>query len=140
MSRISLDLDRKIRLQAKNRCGYCLSPQAITTIPLEIDHLVAQSKGGADVEDNLWLACRVCNGFKYAKSHGVDFVTGETAALFNPRAQSWPEHFTFSADKTKISGRTACGRATVIALRLNNEQAVNARKLWVLAGWYPPQD
>ena len=64
MSKISLDLDRKIRAQAKNRCGYCLSPQAITTIPLEIDHLLAQSKGGADDEENLWLACRVCNGFK----------------------------------------------------------------------------
>ena len=42
-------------------------------------------------------------------------------------------------DKTEIIGKTPCGRATVIALRLNFEQAVNARKLWVSVGWYPPK-
>ncbi len=56
-------------------------------------------------------------------------------AIFNPRKQIWNEHFEFSEDETEIIGKTACGRATVIALRLNFEQAVSARKIWVSVGW-----
>jgi hypothetical protein len=33
---------------------------------------------------------------------------------------------------------TRCGRATVIALKLNNFFAVTARSAWVSAGWHPP--
>ena len=37
--------------------------------------------------------------------------------LFNPRTQRWPEsHFGWSPDGSRITlGRTACGRATVLA-------------------------
>ena len=121
MSRVAPDLDRKIRLEAKNRCGYCLAPQEITTLPLEIEHLWPRGKGGADNKENLWLACRVCNSSKHAKTHGLDLVTGRRAALFNPRAQNWREHFRFSENKTKIIGQTACGRATVKAKRQRDE-------------------
>jgi 5-methylcytosine-specific restriction endonuclease McrA len=40
---------------------------------------------------------------------------------------------------TKIIGLTPTGRATVVALRLNNEFIVPARRQWTLAGWHPPQ-
>jgi hypothetical protein len=43
-------------------------------------------------------------------------------------------------DGTRIIGRTPVGRATVEALRLNNEVAVEVRRNWVLAGWHPPVD
>ena len=109
-------------------------------MPLEIEHLRPIAYGGTDDEENLWLACRNCNGFKYAKTHAIDPQTNEETSLFNPRAQVWNEHFRFSDDKTEIIGKTACGRATVIALRLNFEQAVNARKFWVQAGWFPPEN
>jgi hypothetical protein len=140
MSRVAANLAAKVRRAAKNRCGYCLLPQAITASLLEVEHLLPLAQGGTDDEENLWLACRDCNGHKSDKVYIFDYVTEQTLKLFNPRAQSWRQHFKFSADKTKIIGVTACGRATVIALRLNNEQAVNARGLWVAAGWYPPED
>jgi hypothetical protein len=35
-------------------------------------------------------------------------------------------------------GITACGRATLVALKLNNSLAVVVRKNWVKAGWHPP--
>ena len=41
---------------------------------------------------------------------------------------------------TQIIGLTAIGRATVVALRLNNEEIVGARWLWAQAGWHPPDD
>ena len=140
MTAISDELENKIRRQAQNRCGYCLTPQTIVSMPLEIEHLHPIAGGGTDDEENLWLACRNCNGFKHAKTHAIDPITNQENPLFNPRTQNWYEHFEFSEDKTEIVGKTPCGRATVIALRLNYEQAVIARRNWVSAGWYPPKD
>lgn len=60
--------------------------------------------------------------------------------LFNPRQQTWSRHFSWSEDGTQILGRTACGRATVIALQLNNIVSVTVRQQWVLAGWHPPTE
>jgi hypothetical protein len=43
-------------------------------------------------------------------------------------------------DGTRIIGLTACGRATALALQLNNVIAVMVRREWVAAGWHPPAD
>lgn len=138
MSGISGDLKAKVRQSSQNRCGYCLTPQVIVSMPLEIEHLHPLAEGGTDDEENLWLACRNCNGFKHAKTQAVDPQTNEKMLLFNPRIQVWNEHFEFNESKTEIIGITACRRATVTALRLNFEQAVTARETWVSAGLYPP--
>jgi hypothetical protein len=58
--------------------------------------------------------------------------------LFNPRQQRWTEHFAWSEDGTRIIGLTDCGRATVLALQLNNVIAVMVRREWVAAGWHLP--
>ncbi len=72
--------------------------------------------------------------------HAVEPKTGQRVQLFNPRQQRWSEHFQWSDDGTQIIGRTACGRATVIALQLNNLIAVTVRQQWVMAGWHPPEN
>lgn len=36
------------------------------------------------------------------------------------------------------SDETSTGRATVIALRLNNDYVVEARALWIESNWHPP--
>src|SRR6058998_3905019 len=59
-------------------------------------------------------------------------------AAFNPRRQQWSQHFRWNEDGTVIIGLTACGRATVEALKLNNELAKQARALWRDAGIHPP--
>lgn len=140
MSRISTKVRAKVCRDAKNRCGYCLLPQMILSSPLEIEHILPISAGGTDEEDNLCLACRECNSHKSAKIDVFDYETGQTVRLFNPRTQIWNEHFEFGDNESLIIGKTACGRATVIALKMNIRQAVDARKLWVIAGWYPPKD
>jgi 5-methylcytosine-specific restriction endonuclease McrA len=61
MSKVAPTLKEKIRREAGNRCGYCLSRQELVLSVLEIDHLVPTGAGGSDDEDNLWLACRACN-------------------------------------------------------------------------------
>ena len=72
MSAVSNELKKKIRREARNRCGYCLTPQEIVSMPLEIEHFRPIADGGTDDEENLWLACRNCNGFKHAKTHALD--------------------------------------------------------------------
>jgi HNH endonuclease len=129
----------RVRAQADNRCGYCLSPQHLVLGLLEIEHLVPTALGGSDDEDNLWLACRLCNGFKGVQITGLDPETNQQVALFNPREQEWSQHFSWSDDGIRINGKTPCGRATVIAYQLNNVIAVTVRANWVAAGWHPPR-
>lgn len=140
MSRISQNLREKIIESAKDRCGYCQTPQNLVPIPFEIEHIMPRAAGGTDDEENLWLACGVCNSFKHAKTYAVDPQTNSKVGLFNPRRQIWSEHFEFINDGAEIAGKTACGRATVSALKINHERAVNMRKLWVSVGWFPPKD
>lgn len=58
------ELRARIREQAANRYGYCLTHQHYVPWPLEIEHIVPKSRGGSDDEENLWLACHSCNLFK----------------------------------------------------------------------------
>jgi hypothetical protein len=109
-------------------------------MPMTLDHIIPQAAGGLTTEENLWLACRRCNEFKGGQTHAYDSQTGEWITLFNPRLQLWAEHFAWSEDGTEILGKTPCGRATVVALQMNNSEIVVARRLWVSAGWWPPQD
>lgn len=109
-------------------------------MPMHVEHIIPKAAGGPSTEENLWLACPLCNGYKGTQTHGTDPESGEQVSLFNPRRQTWREHFRWSEDGTLITGQTACGRATVVALQLNNEHLVRARRRWVMAGWHPPEN
>ena len=133
-------IESKIRLRARNRCGYCLSPQHLLMWELEIEHIIPRAKGGTNEEWNLWIACRACNHYKGIQVRAYDPRTRRSVSLFNPRRQKWSRHFKWSPDGAQIIGLTATGRATVIALKLNNHFAVTARQEWVSVGWHPPKD
>jgi hypothetical protein len=49
---IPAETDRRVRQAARNRCGYCLSPQHLVMARLEIEHILPLTKGGSDEE---WL-------------------------------------------------------------------------------------
>jgi hypothetical protein len=136
-SHVQADLRRQVTEDAGHRCGYCLTDEALSGIPLTLDHLIPVAAGGPTTRDNLWLACRPCNEFKTTQTQATDPQTGETASLFNPRTQDWRVHFEWSADQTEIPGLTPAGRATVVALQLNRPMLVRARRRWLLAGWHP---
>lgn len=128
---------QRVRASAQERCGCCLSPQRLVMGALEIEQLLPRAEGGSDEEENLWLSCSLCNRYKGSQTCADDPATGEAAPLFNPRRDSWSAHFPWSADGIRIEGLTPVGRATVEALKLNNELAVEVRRNWVLAGWHP---
>ena len=128
-----------MRAAAQNRCGYCLSPQHLVMARLEIEHTIPLARGGTDDEQNLWLACPICNGHKGDKIEATDPETGLVVPLFRPRTQSWPEHFAWSDDGIRVVGKTPTGRATVVALHLSDDpDALEVRSYWVEAGWHPP--
>lgn len=108
---------------------------------LEIEHILPVAKGGSDDESNLWLACPLCNRYKGDKTAATDPETGQVTPLFNPRAQTWSEHFQWADDGLRIIGLTPIGRATVSALHLSDDSdALEVRSYWMLAGWHPPKD
>lgn len=109
MSNLSEPLRNVVRNRAKNRCEYCLSHQDYVMGRLQIDHIQPVAKGGLDTEDNLCLACELCNQYKWTQTEAEDLETGETVALFNPRQQSWNDNFAWSKEGTEIIGKTACG-------------------------------
>jgi 5-methylcytosine-specific restriction endonuclease McrA len=61
---IPADVERRVRHTARDRCGYCLSPQRLVMARLEIEHIIPVAKGGDSSEPNLWLSCPLCNRFK----------------------------------------------------------------------------
>ena len=139
-SRISKALRARVAAQARHRCGYCLSAESIVGTPMELDHLIPESLGGLTEEDNLWLACSLCNDSKSCRIAFEDPASGEVVRIFNPRHQDWHEHFRWSEDGCSIVGLTPIGRATVVALHLNRPTLVLARQAWVAVGWHPPED
>ena len=135
---ISDSLRQRVRASARERCGYCLSRQRYVMGVLEIEHIIPRALGGSDDESNLWLSCSLCNRYKGRQIEAFDPITGIVARLFNPRADLWPEHFQWQAGGVTIQGLTATGRATVVALKLNNDVATTVRLNWIHAGWHPP--
>lgn len=139
-SYIPIYVRRRVSEQAHYRCGYCLRSQELMGMPMTIDHIIPEMAGGNTVEENLWLACRRCNELKGGQTHANDPQTSGRTRLFDPRRQIWVEHFAWSEDGTLILGKTPCGRATVVALQMNNAEIVVTRRMWVSAGWWPPKD
>lgn len=137
---VPTELRRRVAEEGRYRCGYCLSQEAITGQLMEIDHLFPRSLGGLTIEENLWLACSACNDHKKNRVLAEDPKTGQLVRLFNPRFESWEEHFEWSDGGLRIRGRTPKGRATVEALHLNRPSVVKARRAWVEVGWHPPAE
>jgi hypothetical protein len=77
--------------------------------------------------------------FKGVKTHAIDPETGQFVQLFNPRQQTWAEHFTWVNGGTHVAGLTPIGRASSVALRLNNDYMTEARALWMENNWHPPE-
>jgi len=137
---ISANLRQRVAETARFRCGYCLTSQRIIGPLLEIEHIIPEAHGGTSDEDNLFLACPICNSHKSQRMDAVDPASLSLVPLFNPRIESWAEHFEWLEEGAVIRGKTSKGRATVAALNMNHPDIVAARRLWVMAGWHPPAD
>lgn len=51
---IPVEIERRVRAAAHNRCGYCLSPQHLVMARLEIEHIIPISKDGTNFPGTLF--------------------------------------------------------------------------------------
>jgi hypothetical protein len=134
-ARISAALRREVRERARERCEYCLIPESEAFGPHEPDHLIALKHSGETSSANLVLACFDCNRFKGSDIASLDPLTGALVALFNPRTQSWTEHFYLNG--SRIIPLTAIGRVTERLLKLNVASRLESREQSAKLGFYP---
>ena len=111
------------------------SIKSTPSYPITSNSSSPSKHGGSDDPSNLCLACERCNLFKGSDLTGFDSVTGLVDRLFNPREQSWADHFELQGPL--IVGRTPTGRATVQVLSMNAGQRLQLRGALLAAGLYP---
>jgi hypothetical protein len=102
---------------------------------MHVEHI---NPSAGDDPANLCLSCPNCNLSKARATSAVDPDTGEPVNLFNPRSETWVEHFQWVDNGVRLKGLTPSGRATILRLRMNVLRVVVARTIWVMAGAHPP--
>ncbi len=127
---------RTVELRADGRCEYCRMHQALQGATFHVEHIVPVSRGGNSDLDNLAWCCPSCNFSKSNRTDAVDPQSGESLPLFNPRTDSWAEHFDW-ADFTLV-GTTAVGRATASVLNFNQPRRMLIRRAEALFDLFPP--
>jgi len=80
---------------------------------------------GVTTSQTLTLACHFCNRHKGPNLAGMDSTTGELTRLFNPRTDTWNQHFRIQAGR--VIGLTPVGRTTVYVLNMNRPDRVRVR-------------
>ena len=135
---ISEATQEQVRQRANYLCEYCHASEQWQYVRFTVDHVIPLSKGGLNSIENLALACVHCNRQKSDKIAVIEEQSGAEVPLFNPRSDSWREHFIWSADGLSIIGLTAIGRATVVALAFNRERIINIRVADKEIGRHPP--
>ncbi len=136
MTTIPASLRRLVIQRSDNRCEYCRISQIGQVATFHIDHIVPVVAGGETTADNLALACVSCSLRKGVRQMLEDSETGEIVSIFNPRQQTWKEHFSWNG--MELVGLTATGRSTVKALDLNRSTMLAIRAEEELLGRHPP--
>jgi hypothetical protein len=129
-------LRQLVRQRADDACEYCRMPQRFYRPQFQIEHVVARQHGGPTAADNLALACQHCNSHKGPNIAGLDPDTGQLTRLFNPRGDTWDDHFEWAGHV--LVGKTPVGRATVAVLAVNDDVYLSVRAALMLEGVFPP--
>ena len=105
------------------------------TVPFPIDHIIARQHGGQSALANLALACLHCNSHKGPNIAGIDPKTRKLTRLYHPRKHKWDRHFRWIGPL--LVGRTSVGRATIVALAMNDPDLVAVRMALIEEGRFP---
>jgi hypothetical protein len=132
MSRIAETTRQQVRLRANGRCEYCRKSEMVSTYEFHVDHIIPPMHGGSSDFNNLAWACFECNVKKGTNVASYDPYSEELTPLYNPRTQSWSEHFEVVDDQ--IVGKTPVGRVTVNVLDMNHPDQRTARHIMIVAG------
>jgi 5-methylcytosine-specific restriction endonuclease McrA len=128
---------QQIHEHANYYCEYCRTFRSIIGQAMHVEHI--EPNGNNEI-DNLCLSCAICNLSKAKATNALDPETDKIVPLFNPRKQTWSEHFVWVDGGLRIKGLTPTGRATVLRLKMNIDRVVIARSFWIKTGNHPPPD
>jgi hypothetical protein len=103
-----------------------------------VEHIRPRARGGLSESANLAWAWPGCNLRKSDRVDATDPERATVVPLFIPRQDSWTDHFRWVA--FCIVGRSAIGRATVVALGLNDHRRILIRRAEARFGLFPPDD
>ena len=138
-SYILVDLRRRIRAHFQDHCAFCRTPESLTVVIFEFEHILPRSIGGETTFENLCLSCPTCNRYKSDRTFGSSHEPTQRTPLFHPHRETWTEHFEWNENSTELIGLTRTGVATIDVLRMNRPQLVRVRRLWVAMGGHPPK-
>jgi hypothetical protein len=128
-------LKRLVIKRAGNRCEYCQLSQKGQEATFHVDHIVPLASGGETAAENLALACVSCSLRKGAKEFVFDEETGIDIRIFNPRKDTWREHFEWNG--VVLKGLTEKGQVTIKLLNLNRRLILVIREEEILLKRHP---
>jgi hypothetical protein len=120
--------------RAAQQCEYCQIPVAVSLLPFQIDHIIAEKHGGLTKSDNLALSCERCNSHKGLNIAG--YLEGRHIPLFNPRQDRWVDHFEWEGPV--LVGKTPIGKVTIDVLAINLPYRIELRTTLIDEGIFPP--
>jgi hypothetical protein len=123
---VSAELRRLVAARAEGLCEYCLIAEDDTFYGCEVDHVISEKHGGPTHEENLALACAICNWAKGSDIGSIEWETGEFIRFFNPRTDRWADHFLLV--ENRIEKVTPIGAVTARILGLNNSERLLERR------------
>lgn len=135
---VPAELRRRIRAHFHDHCAYCRTPESLTVVTFEFEHILPRSIDGATIFENLCLSCPTCNRYKSDRTFGSVEERTQVSALFHPQRDVWTEHFSWNEDATELVGLTLTGQVTINTLRMNRPQLIRVRRLWIEMGEHPP--
>jgi hypothetical protein len=101
----------------------------------QINHVISEKHGGPTNAENLAYACVFCNRAKRSDIGSIHWETGEFVRFFNPRVDSWADHF--SLDDCRIVPLTTIGEVTARILQFNNAERLLERQELRVFGQFP---
>ncbi|MEM7535216.1 MAG: HNH endonuclease signature motif containing protein [Chloroflexota bacterium] len=131
---ISVVLRRLVIARALQRCEYCLIHEDDTHAGCQVDHIISEKNSGKTTASNLAYSCTHCNRYK-GSDVGSIAETGDFVRFFNPRKDTWSEHFYL--DDSTIVPITDIGEVTARILRFNDIKRVMERQDLIEFGLYP---
>ena len=104
-------------------------------LPFLLGHIVSEKHGGSSDVENLAFTCPYCGRAKGSDLASIDPETELLTSLYNPRTQTWSEHF--ELDGAEIIPLTPFGRVTVQMLRMNHPDRIQEREMLIGLDMYP---
>src|SRR5262245_7459772 len=127
---------QQVAERAGHRCEYCRMHQSLQGATFHPEHITPRCHSGPSILENLALACPSCNLHKSCRTEVEDPESGASVPLYNPRTQSWDNHFAWQG--YRVVGKTPGGRALVVAFDLNHPRRLRIRQAEGYFGLFPP--